>query len=283
MGRNSSSQRGDFRYQPVNFEDDDEDESEQQLARELGPSNDSQTCIKLARAFFIIFMVLATAAALATVIFYGSVIFPESLKIANVTDTEENNNKTVETTELFGNGTENNNSSSNNNNATSDAVSSQLTDQTNDENNTKDNQTSGNVEVDANNDNEDTDQDDNSKTTTTEKHKNKDHTTSTAATTTGWSTRTIPSLFWQSFIQDDHDDDDVGFATTRKAVEAGSVSHGNETESSNDSLKANDTSVQAEQEATGSDMNGTSDSNDDDNDEVIAASKDHYNFSWVRL
>ena len=72
MGRSSAS---NFKYQPVNFEDDDDDD---ELARELGPSLGSRrsSCARTLRGICILSMVLATAAAIAAVVLYSTMVTP---------------------------------------------------------------------------------------------------------------------------------------------------------------------------------------------------------------
>ena len=70
----SKSGGRDFRYQRVNFDDDDSDD----LERELGPSsaNQGKTCARTLRGCFIVTMILATAGAMACVVIYSEIIFP---------------------------------------------------------------------------------------------------------------------------------------------------------------------------------------------------------------
>ncbi|XP_059087547.1 uncharacterized protein LOC131883951 isoform X1 [Tigriopus californicus] len=85
MGR---SKPKEFRYQRINFDDDD-DEDNSDLARALGPSPGAQraTCAQCVRGFCIVTTILATTAFIATAILFGSAIFPSGPKIfANSTD-----------------------------------------------------------------------------------------------------------------------------------------------------------------------------------------------------
>ena len=70
MGRSSAS---NFKYQPVNFDSDDEDS---ELARELGPSLGARrsACARTLRGVCILSMVMATAAAIAAVVIYSTMV-----------------------------------------------------------------------------------------------------------------------------------------------------------------------------------------------------------------
>ena len=65
----------DFRYQRVNFDDDDDSDD---LERELGPSSagSGQSEAKSLRGCVSVTMILATVAAMACVVIYSEVIFP---------------------------------------------------------------------------------------------------------------------------------------------------------------------------------------------------------------
>ena len=93
-----------FKYQPVSFSDDD---SEEELNRELGPSTSPQgqvspnKCARITRGVVIFTVLAATAAAITTVILYSSLIFPEGgilqggAKYNNVTVNINGDNQTL--------------------------------------------------------------------------------------------------------------------------------------------------------------------------------------------